>query len=161
VTEDIVEINLSLTAAAISNEHRADLEPEWCLILRRFDYLGQLLIKEKETAVLTVRFALSKNIPKGGTAEPQISPLRRALSKNNLLPSHKGSGAPSFALLAKGGTPLLFTPRPLPATSAYPTLRGKREGWGTRSFVRGQEILAATISLSPWVFHHLGWAAGS
>jgi hypothetical protein len=52
VTEDIVEINLSLTAVAISNEHCADLEPGWCLILQRFDYLSQLPIKGKETADL-------------------------------------------------------------------------------------------------------------
>ena len=51
--------------------------------------------------------------------------------------------------------PLLLA-RGLPATSAYPTLRRKREGWGTRSFVAGQEILAYTIRSVPG-FHHLGW----
>jgi hypothetical protein len=35
--------------------------------------------------------------------------------------------------------PRLFTPRPLPESSAYPTLRRKREGWGTRSFVQGKK----------------------
>jgi hypothetical protein len=53
------------------------------------------------------------------------------------LPCHKGSGAPSFALFAKGGMRLLFPPTHFPATSANPTLRRKREGWGTRSFVAG------------------------
>jgi hypothetical protein len=74
-----------------------------------------------------------------------------ALSKNKLrfssviLPSHQRSGAPFFALLAKGGMPLLLHPPPSRATSAYPTLRRKREGWGTRSLVAGQERAASTI----------------
>jgi hypothetical protein len=45
------------------------------------------------------------------------------------------SGAPSLALLAKGGIPRLRTRGPCPADSAYPTLRQEREGWGSRSLV--------------------------
>jgi hypothetical protein len=39
---------------------------------------------------------------------------------------------------------------PIPATFAYPTLHIKREGWGTRSFVAGQEINGLPG------LHHLG-----
>jgi hypothetical protein len=41
---------------------------------------------------------------------------------------NQSAGAPSFALLAKGGIPQLLT-----HTVVYPILRKNREGWGTRS----------------------------
>ena len=71
---------------------------------------------------------------------PQGLKLYGTVEKPYFLPCHQGSGAPSFALFAKGGMPPLFPPRRYPATSAYPTLRRKREGWGTRFS-------------SPWVSH--------
>jgi hypothetical protein len=37
------------------------------------------------------------------------------------LPCHKGSGAPSFALLAKGGIPLLSTRDPSPKPLLIPS----------------------------------------
>jgi hypothetical protein len=43
---------------------------------------------------------------------------------------HEWAGAPSFALFAKGG---IRDGRY--RDSWYPTLRKKREGWGTRGFV--------------------------
>src|SRR5580700_12223432 len=33
----------------------------------------------------------------------------------------------------------VLAPRPFPATSTIPTLRQRHEGWGTRSFVAGNE----------------------
>jgi hypothetical protein len=42
---------------------------------------------------------------------------------------NKSPGAPSFALLAKGGIPRISIP-----TVAYPTLCKERKGWGTRLF---------------------------
>jgi hypothetical protein len=93
---------------------------------------------------------------------PQVPPLRCDLSKT-ILPyrrafpaPHKGPGAPSFAFFAKGGMPRLFTPRLFPASSAYPTLRTKREGWGTRSFVWGKKY--PPLFALPPRFHHLAWA---
>jgi hypothetical protein len=55
------------------------------------------------------------------------------------LPSHKGSGAPSFAFSAKGGISRSCGQGPRGEEQWRPTLRQQREGWGTRSFVAGQK----------------------
>jgi hypothetical protein len=50
-------------------------------------------------------------------------------------------GCPILRAIGEGWDATALHPRPFPATSAYPTLRRKREGWGTRSFAPGQETL--------------------
>jgi len=50
------------------------------------------------------------------------------------LPDNQWSGAPSFALFAKGGISRMCGGRVSGEEQWYPTLRKQREGWGTRSF---------------------------
>ncbi len=73
-------------------------------------------------------------------------------------PWRHSPGAPSFALFAKGGMPLLCTRSPSPAYWSFPTFRKEREGW-ERIPREAQMLLPAVAAmghpgsdyLAPWV----------
>jgi hypothetical protein len=71
------------------------------------------------------------------------------------LPCHKGSGAPSFAPLAKGGMPLLFPRGPSPQLLLIPPFAESAKGGGTRSIVQGKKYSPLPFDLS-LVFITLG-----
>jgi hypothetical protein len=90
-----------------------------------------------------------KSVPQGLKAR-DFSIILAAQSKTIFLALPQRIGCPILRVFCEGWDATAPRPRPFPATSAYPTLRRKREGWGTRSFVAGQEILASTIPICPW-----------
>jgi hypothetical protein len=63
-------------------------------------------------------------------------PHAATAGKTSVLPA---VSAPSFALFAKGGISRMCGEGASGVEQLYPTLRKKREGWGTRSLVRGTE----------------------
>jgi hypothetical protein len=54
------------------------------------------------------------------------------------------TGCPILRVFCEGWDTTALPPRPFPRIFCYPTLRKKREGWGTRSPVTEQEITAFT-----------------
>jgi hypothetical protein len=81
--------------------------------------------------------------------KPESSQRITAQSKTVFLALSQRIGCPILRALCEGWDATALHPRPFSETSAYPTLRRKREGWGTRSPVTGQEILACH-SICPW-----------
>jgi hypothetical protein len=63
---------------------------------------------------------LRKNSMSEGYGLRRSVPIRCGQSKTVFLACHKGSGAPSFAFLAKGGMPPLFTQSPSPQLLLIP-----------------------------------------
>jgi hypothetical protein len=79
-----------------------------------------------------------------------------ARSKTAFLAVPRRVGCPILRAVGEGWDVTAIHPRSFPAASAYPTLRRKREGWGTRSLGAGQERIRLYLSLSPQVLITLG-----